>query len=161
MPKRCMLPEVLALQSKTLDGSPVAGSRVTRGCQGRLAISRDVLGRPALVLSHSNRVLTLRRTLVMIKSTLRRSIRRAQVQNLIGRNVVELIDLPTGQPGRPSRAMAQAQASKVLKAAGGQASGFVKVVRASKGRYDAIHAATETSRTRTPPLPRCPPNSRT
>jgi hypothetical protein len=37
-----------------------------------------------------------KRTLVMIKSTLRRSIRRAQVHNLIGRNVVELIDLPSG-----------------------------------------------------------------
>ena len=85
-----------------------------------------------------------KRTLVMIKSTLRRSIRRAQVHNLIARNVVELIDLPSGQPGRPSRAMTQAQASKVLKAAGGQATGFVKVVRASKGRDGVSHAATET-----------------
>jgi integrase len=85
-----------------------------------------------------------KRTLVMIKSTLRRSIRRAQVHNLIARNVVELIDLPSGQPGRPSRAMTQAQASKVLKAAGGMTSGFVKVVRASKGRDGATHAATET-----------------
>jgi integrase len=84
-----------------------------------------------------------KRTLMMIKSTLRRSIRRAQVHNLIARNVVELIDLPSGQPGRPSRAMTQAQASKVLKAASGQKSGFVKVVRASKGRYGATHAATE------------------
>ena len=40
--------------------------------------------------------------------------------------------------------MTQAQASKVLKAAGGQATGFVKVVRASKGRDGASHAATET-----------------
>ena len=61
-----------------------------------------------------------KRTLVMIKSTLRRSIRRARVHNLIARNVVELIDLPSGQPGRPSRAMTQAQASRVLKAASGQ-----------------------------------------
>ena len=81
----------------------------------------------------------------MIKSTLRRSIRRAQVHNLIARNVVELIDLPGGQPGRPSRAMTQAQAGKVLKAASGQKSGFVKVVRASKGRYGAAHAATDTA----------------
>ena len=84
-----------------------------------------------------------KRTLVMIKSTLRRSIRRAQVHNLIARNVVELIDLPGGQPGRPSRAMTPAQASKVLKAASGQRSGFVKVVRAAKGRDGAAHAATE------------------
>jgi hypothetical protein len=73
-----------------------------------------------------------KRTLVMIKSTLRQSIRRAQVHNLIGRNVVELIDLSSGQPGRPSRAMTQAQASRVLMAASGRAAGFVKVVRASK-----------------------------
>ena len=85
-----------------------------------------------------------KRTLVMIKSTLRRSIRRAQVHNLIVRNVVELIDLPSGQPGRPSRAMTQAQASKVLKAAGGQASGFIRVVRASKSPYGVSHAATDT-----------------
>jgi hypothetical protein len=81
-----------------------------------------------------------KRTLVMIKSTLRRSIRRAQVHNLIARNVVELIDLPSGQPGRPSRAMTQAQASKVLKAASGQRAGFVRVVRATKGRDGAAHA---------------------
>jgi hypothetical protein len=47
----------------------------------------------------------------MIKSTLRRSIRRAQVHNLIGKNVIELIDLPSGQPGHPSRAMTEAQAA--------------------------------------------------
>ena len=39
-----------------------------------------------------------KRTLVMIKSTLRRSIRRAKVRNLIVRNAVELIDLPSGRP---------------------------------------------------------------
>ena len=33
-----------------------------------------------------------KRSLIMIKSTLRRSIRRAQVHNLIGKNVIELID---------------------------------------------------------------------
>jgi integrase len=83
-----------------------------------------------------------KRTLVMIKSTLRRSIRRAQVHKLIGQNVVELIDLPSGQPGRPSRAMTQAQAGQVLKVAGGKATRFVKVVKASNGRYGATHAAT-------------------
>jgi integrase len=85
-----------------------------------------------------------KRTLMMIKSTLRRSIRRAQVQDLIGKNVVELVDLPSGQPGRPSRAMTEKQAAKVLKAASGQATGYVRVVKASKGRYGATHAATAT-----------------
>jgi integrase len=84
-----------------------------------------------------------KRSLVMIKSTLRRSIRRAQVHNLIGRNVVELIDLPAGQPGRPSRAMTQEQAAKVLKTASGKGTAYVRVVKASKGRYGATHAATE------------------
>jgi hypothetical protein len=81
-----------------------------------------------------------KRSLMMIKSTLRRSIRRAQVQDLIGKNVVELVDLPTGQPGRPSRAMTEEQAGKVLKVAVGRDSSFVKVLRL-KGRYGATHAA--------------------
>jgi integrase len=83
-----------------------------------------------------------KRSLMMIKSTLRRSIRRAQVQDLIGKNVVELVDLPTGQPGRPSRAMTEEQAGKVLKVAVGRDSSFVKVVRL-KGRYGGTHAARE------------------
>ena len=85
-----------------------------------------------------------KRTLMMIKSTLRRSIRRAQLHDLIGRNVVELVDLPAGQPGHPSRAMTEAQAAKVLKTASGKATRYVRVVKASKGRYGATHAATET-----------------
>ena len=48
----------------------------------------------------------------------------------------------SGQPGRPSRAMTQAQAGHVLKAASGKATRFVKVVKASNGRYGATHAAT-------------------
>jgi integrase len=84
-----------------------------------------------------------KRSLMMIKSTLRRSIRRAQVQDLIGKNVVELVDLPTGQPGHPSRAMTEEQAGKVLKVAVGRDSSFVKVVKLSKSRYGATHAARE------------------
>ena len=67
----------------------------------------------------------------MIKSTLRRSIRRAQVHDLIGRNLVELIDLPSGQPGPPSRAMTQDQAAKVLRTASGNGTGYVKVAMCS------------------------------
>ena len=51
-------------------------------------------------------------SLVKIKSTLVRSIRRAQKYDLIGRNVAELVDLPQGQPGHPSRAMTEEQASQ-------------------------------------------------
>jgi Phage integrase, N-terminal SAM-like domain len=58
-------------------------------------------------------------SLTEIKSTLRRSIRRAQKHDLIGRNVAELVDLPQGRPGRLSRAMTEQQAGKVLRAASG------------------------------------------
>ena len=40
--------------------------------------------------------------------------------------------------------MTEEQAAKVLKAASGKATGYVRVVKASKGRYGATHAATET-----------------
>jgi hypothetical protein len=60
-------------------------------------------------------------SLVKIKSILVRSIRRAQKYDLIARNVAELVDLPQGQPGHPSRAMTEEQATKVLRAASGQA----------------------------------------
>ena len=40
--------------------------------------------------------------------------------------------------------MSEEQAGKVLRAASGQATGYVKVVKVSPGRYAATHAATET-----------------
>src|SRR5580704_6414826 len=83
-------------------------------------------------------------SLVKIKSTLVRSIRRAQKYDLIGRNVAELVDLPQGQPGHPSRAMTEEQANKVLKSAGGQPTGFIKVVKVSQGIFSAANVATET-----------------
>ena len=85
-------------------------------------------------------------SLVKIKSTLVRSIRRAQKYDLIGRNVAELVDLPQGQPGHPSRAMTEEQASKVLEAAGGQPTSFVKVVKVGQAKYAATHAATRDQR---------------
>jgi Phage integrase family len=77
----------------------------------------------------------------MIKSTLRRSIRRAQRHDLIGRNVAELADLPEGLPGRPSRAMTQQEAAKVLDAATGRPTGYVAVVKIGKSPQAATHAA--------------------
>jgi integrase len=82
-------------------------------------------------------------SLVKIKSTLVRSIRRAQKYDLIGRNVAELVDLPQGQPGHPSRAMTEEQAGKVLEGAGGQPTSFVKVVKVGQAKCAATHAATE------------------
>ncbi len=84
-----------------------------------------------------------KRSIVMIKSTLVRSIRRAQKHDLIGRNAAELADLPEGQAGRPSRAMTEQQAAAVLAAASGTATGFVSVVRIGNYKQAATHAATE------------------
>ena len=91
-------------------------------------------------LSDLGQVLS-KRSVVMIKSTLTRSIRRPQKHDLIGRNVAELADLPEGQPGRPSRAMTQQQAAEVLQAAAGQPTGYVAVVTIGKYRQAATHAA--------------------
>jgi hypothetical protein len=83
-----------------------------------------------------------KRSLVMIRSTLVRSIRRAQKHDLIGRNVAELADLPAGRPGRPSRAMTEQQAAAVLATANGTATVYVNVVRVARYEGAASHAAT-------------------
>ena len=83
-------------------------------------------------------------SLMKIKSTLGRSIRRAQKYDLIAKNVAELVDLPQGQPGHPSRAMTEEQAGKVLAATSGSPTRYVKVVKVSEGKYAATHAATAT-----------------
>jgi len=85
-----------------------------------------------------------KRSLVMIKSTLRRSIRHAQKHDLIGRNVAELVDLPDGQGGRPSRAMTEEQATQVLGAASGATVAYTTVVKIASYRQVASHAATGT-----------------
>jgi integrase len=59
------------------------------------------------------------RTLRDIRSILRRSVTRAQARDKVKRNVVLLCDVPTGQPGRPSKSLTLAQAEAVLKAADG------------------------------------------
>jgi integrase len=84
-----------------------------------------------------------KRSIVMIKSTLRRSIRRAQVMDLIGKNVAELVDLPASQPGRPSRAMTEDQAGKVLRTASGNGEPFTRAIRVGKAKNAATHAARE------------------
>jgi integrase len=83
-----------------------------------------------------------KRSLLMIRSTLRRSIRRAQRHDLISRNVAELADLPEGQPGRPSRAMTQEQAGRLLATAGGVRTRYTEVVVVGQYKHAAAHAAT-------------------
>ena len=54
------------------------------------------------------------RTLVDLRSILRRAIARAQARDKVKRNVVLLCDTPTGQAGRPSKALTLAEAGKLL-----------------------------------------------
>ncbi len=56
-------------------------------------------------------------TLQRVKSILRRVIARAQARDKVRRNVVLLCDTPTGQVGRPSKALTLAQAEALLAAA--------------------------------------------
>ncbi|WP_406302122.1 site-specific integrase [Streptomyces sp. NBC_00885] len=55
-------------------------------------------------------------TLKRIRSILRRSIALAQRDGAVTRNVAELVELPDGQAGRPSKSLTLEQAQKVLKA---------------------------------------------
>lgn len=57
------------------------------------------------------------RTLRELLSILRRSITLAQRRDLVARNVAELVTIPTGTAGRPSKALTATQAVAVLAAA--------------------------------------------
>ncbi|MDT0447395.1 site-specific integrase [Streptomyces johnsoniae] len=56
------------------------------------------------------------RTLQAIHSCLSRSVQRAILREKVHRNVVALCEVPTGRPGRPSKALTFAQAEAVLDA---------------------------------------------
>ncbi|MEV0222738.1 tyrosine-type recombinase/integrase [Streptomyces sp. NPDC050704] len=56
-------------------------------------------------------------TLQVIRSCLNRAVKRAMVRDKVKRNVVELCSVPTGQEGRPSKALTLVQAEAVLDAA--------------------------------------------
>ena len=62
----------------------------------------------AEILSHTS--------LKMVRSILRRSINHAQRRGLAMRNVAEWVDVPNGQPGRPSKSLTLEQAEAVLRA---------------------------------------------
>ncbi|MBC6448673.1 hypothetical protein [Actinokineospora xionganensis] len=57
------------------------------------------------------------RTLQDVRPILQRSVARAQARDKVKRNVVLLRDLPTGQPGRPSKSLNFDQAEALLAAA--------------------------------------------
>lgn len=56
------------------------------------------------------------RTLRLLKSMLSRAVTRAQAQERVKRNVVELVEIPEGQEGRRSKSLTFAQAEAVLEA---------------------------------------------
>ena len=57
------------------------------------------------------------RTLKMMFSILNRAVKKAQARDKVRRNVVGLCDVPTGQPGRPSKSLTLNEAVAVLDAA--------------------------------------------
>jgi integrase len=54
------------------------------------------------------------RTLQGVRACLNRAVRRAMARDKVKRNVVELTEVPTGLPGRPSKAMTAQQADDVI-----------------------------------------------
>ncbi|MGG7574761.1 site-specific integrase [Streptomyces sirii] len=54
-------------------------------------------------------------SLWMLHSILRRSITHAQRRGKVLRNVAELVEIPDGRPGRPSKSLTLQQATKVLR----------------------------------------------
>ncbi|TDC25398.1 site-specific integrase [Streptomyces sp. 8K308] len=75
---------------------------------------------PSLTADHVDRWLAGKaktlstRTLQAIHSCLSRSVQRAILREKVHRNVVALCEVPTGRPGRPSKALTFAQAEAVL-----------------------------------------------
>ena len=54
------------------------------------------------------------RTLEGVRACLNRSVKRAMARDKVKRNVVELTEVPTGRPGRPSKSLSAEQADDVL-----------------------------------------------
>jgi hypothetical protein len=57
------------------------------------------------------------RTVTLAHNALTRALRYAEANRHVAHNVAALVDTPTGQPGRPSKALTAEQAAAVLKAA--------------------------------------------
>ncbi|MFD7085380.1 tyrosine recombinase XerC [Streptomyces sp. NPDC059918] len=83
------------------------------------------------------------RTLQAIHSCLNRSVKRAMVRDKVKRNIVELCSIPTGQPGRPSKALTLAQAEAVLRAAEGtSAHAYIVLALLTGARTEEMRALT-------------------
>ncbi|MFG1697718.1 tyrosine recombinase XerC [Nonomuraea sp. NPDC049309] len=82
-------------------------------------------------------------TLRLIRSYLNRSVKRAMARDLVKRNVVDLCSVPSGQKGRPSKALTLAQAEALLKAAEGtRMHGYLVMALLTGARTEELRALT-------------------
>ena len=83
------------------------------------------------------------RTVADLKSILRRAITRAQSRDKVRRNVVLLCGTPTGQPGRPSKALTLEQAQTLVEHAGRSTMGtYVLMSLLTGARTEELRALT-------------------
>ena len=83
------------------------------------------------------------RTVADLKSILRRAITRAQSRDKVRRNVVLLCGTPTGQSGRPSKALTLEQAQALVEHAGGSTMGtYVLMSLLTGARTEELRALT-------------------
>jgi integrase len=85
------------------------------------------------------------RTLVDVRSVLRRAVARAQARDQVKRNVVLLCEVPAGQAGRPSKALTLAEATALLDTAEADAStlgAYVVVSLLTGARTEELRALT-------------------
>jgi integrase len=68
------------------------------------------------------------KTIRQVHGLLTRAIRMAEKRDLVGRNVSALCETPTGQAGRPSKALTVDQAAAVIKASAGEPFGPYVIV---------------------------------
>jgi integrase len=83
------------------------------------------------------------RTLQDIRSILRRAVTRAQARDKVRRNVVLLCELPTGQAGRPSKALTLSEATALLDTAEADAStlgAYIVVALLTGARTEELRA---------------------
>ncbi|WSN49574.1 site-specific integrase [Streptomyces sp. NBC_01296] len=83
------------------------------------------------------------RTLQAVHSCLNRAVKRAMVRDKVKRNIVELCSIPSGQSGRPSKALTLVQAEAVLRAAEGTSThAYIVLALLTGARTEELRALT-------------------
>lgn len=81
------------------------------------------------------------RTLRGVHACLNRAVKRAMARDKVKRNVVELCSVPSGRPGRPSKALGPAQATAVLtQTAGHRMHNYIVVSMLTGARTEELRA---------------------